>query len=238
MSGIPKQGPVIAIDGPAGTGKSSATQLLCARLGFTHVDTGALYRSIAHCVGPVAAEETPERLNERATEVARTAHLEFRREEALTPPNRVWVNGADVTELIRTPEISLRASQVAAVPGVRAALLGLQRRLGCRGRTILEGRDIGTVVFPDADLKIFLTARPAVRAVRRLEELKRAGKPVPSLEEMQRQIEERDAGDSSRAVAPLKRAVDAVEIDTSDLTLSQVVDAMVQAARERIPGLR
>jgi cytidylate kinase len=238
MSGIPKLGPVIAIDGPAGTGKSSATLRLCERLGFTHVDTGALYRAIAHCVGPLREEEDVEILNARATEVARSAHLEFHRMPERTPANRVFVNGSDVTELIRTPEVSLRASRVAAIPGVRAALLGLQRRLGCQGKTILEGRDIGTVVFPDADLKVFLTARPDVRAARRLEELRRGGKPVPSLDEMRRQIELRDSGDSQRAVAPLKRAEDALEIDTSDLTLEQVVEAMVQAAVARVPGLK
>jgi len=240
MTQLPKLGPVIAIDGPAGTGKSSATKQLCSRLGFTHVDTGALYRSIALLlkealeVHSAAPESLSEEQQARAVEVARTAHLEFKRDSSKNPPNRVWANGRDVTDLIRTPDISMWSSRVSAVPGVRAAQLGMQRRLGCVGKTILEGRDIGTVVFPDADVKFFLTATPDERAHRRLAELKASGKPTPTFEELRAQIQERDAADAGRSVAPMRRAEDAIEIDTSSMSLEQVVSRMETLARAKL----
>lgn len=230
--GIPKQGPVIAIDGPAGTGKSSATKRLAEALGFTHVDTGALYRAIAFLLLERGAISEA-----AAVDLARDVHLEFRRDPVKNPANRILANGRDVTGMIRTPEVSMAASQVSAFPGVRAALLALQRRMGCVGRTILEGRDIGTVIFPDADVKFFLTASADERAKRRLAELEAAGADAPSFEEVRRQIEERDRGDSTRAVAPLRKAPDALEVDTSRMTLDEVVARMTKLARERIPGI-
>ncbi len=231
---IKKQGPVIAIDGPAGTGKSSATLALCARLGFTHIDTGALYRAIAFlCLERAGALEqiTPE----LAETVAHQAHLEFKRDPALTPPNRVFANGQDVTLQIRTPEVSMASSRVSAVAGVRAALLGFQRRLGCAGQTVLEGRDIGTVIFPDADVKFFLTASLEKRTERRWAELSRKPEgPGVSYEELRTQIAARDQGDSERSIAPLKKADDAIEIDTSELTLEEVISKMEAAVRVRI----
>jgi cytidylate kinase len=240
MTLIPKQGPVVAIDGPAGTGKSSATKLLCSRLGFTHVDTGALYRSIALLLKESFGAEAsaPEVLNEmmqaRAVEIARTAHLEFKRDITKNPPSRIWANGRDVTDSIRTPDVSMWSSRVSAVPGVRAAQLGMQRRLGSVGRTVLEGRDIGTVVFPDADVKFFLTATSDERARRRLAELQASGKSTPSFEELRAQIVERDTADAGRAVAPMRRAEDALEIDTSAMTLEQVVSRMETLARAKL----
>lgn len=234
MMGIPKQGPVVAIDGPAGTGKSSATRRLADALGFVHVDTGALYRA----VGLLLLEErgNPESLDgrERATVLARSVHLEFKRVADRNPANRILANGRDVTDLIRTQEVSMAASRVSAIPDVRAALLGLQRRMGCVGKSILEGRDIGTVVFPDADVKFFLTASVDERARRRLAELEAAGKDAPSFEEVKHQIAERDQNDASRAVAPLKKADDAVELDTSRMTLDEVVSAMEREVRSRL----
>jgi cytidylate kinase len=230
---FPKQGPVVAIDGPAGTGKSSATKRLAEALGFVHVDTGALYRSIALAILESRGDVT----EEVATEFARRAHLEFRRVPGLNPSNRVLIDGRDVTALIRTPEVSMAASRISAFPGVRAALLGLQRRMGCLGRAILEGRDIGTVVFPDADLKFFLTASVEERAKRRLTELEAAGSDTPSFEDVKRQIAERDHADASRAVAPLRRASDAIEIDTSRMTLDEVVARMEALAREKLAAV-
>ena len=128
----------------------------------------------------------------------------------------------------------MAASRVSANPAVRASLLGLQRRLGCQGKAILEGRDIGTVVFPDADVKFFLTASVEERAKRRLIELEASGADAPSFEELKRQISERDRGDSTRAVAPLRRAADAIEVDTTRLTLDEVVALMESKVRERI----
>lgn len=235
--GIPKQGPVIAIDGPAGTGKSSATRRLAEALGFIHVDTGALYRAIALlCMERELA--TPE-VDEAplAVSLAKELHLQFKRIEGKNPANRLFANGRDVTDFIRTPEVSMTSSRISAIPDVRAALLGLQRRLGCAGSAILEGRDIGTVIFPDADVKFFLTATPEERAKRRLIELEAAGSDAPSFEEVKAQIIARDHGDTTRKVAPLKKASDAIEIDTSVLTLDQVVESMRNTVRSRL-GLK
>lgn len=235
--GIPKRGPVIAIDGPAGTGKSTATRRLAEALGFVHVDTGALYRCVALLALEKLGGEPGPGLEAAAIEIAREVHLEFRRMPKKNPANRVFANGKDVTGSIRTPEVSMIASRVSAIPEVRSSLLGLQRRLGCEGNAILEGRDIGTVIFPDADVKFFLTASIEERAKRRLAELEASGADAPSFEELKRQIEERDRGDTERAIAPLKTAPDAVEIDTTRMTLDEVVQAMEQAARERLKDL-
>ncbi|MEK6705910.1 MAG: (d)CMP kinase [Bdellovibrionota bacterium] len=231
--GIPKRGPVIAIDGPAGTGKSSVARRLADALGFIHVDTGALYRAVALMTldrKPLSPGEEAEFASKTAKEV----HLEFRRSPGMNPSNRILANGKDVTDLIRTPTISMAASRISAIPAVRSALLGLQRRLGCDGRAILEGRDIGTVIFPDADVKFFLTASVDERAKRRLIELEAAGSDAPSFSELKMQIMERDKGDSTRTVAPLKKAVDAIEVDTSDMTLDEVVRHMEGIARSRL----
>ena len=227
--GVPKQGPVIAIDGPAGTGKSSATKRLADVLGFVHIDTGALYRSIAFTL---LDRKIPEaEYEEQATSFARSLHLEFRRLPNKNPSNRIFADGRDITDYIRTPEVSMNASKVSAYPGVRAALLGLQRRMGCIGRTILEGRDIGTVIFPDADVKFFLTASVEERAKRRLSEMEASGADAPSFEEVKSQIAQRDHSDMNRAAAPLKKAEDAISIDTSLMTLDEVVLKMEEQAR-------
>jgi len=233
---IPKQGPVIALDGPAGTGKSTATKRLAERLQFVHVDTGALYRALAYVLRSQGRWKDGATEEERAAaeNLAREIHLEFRFDAKAEPKNRVLANGQDVTDFIRTPENSLAASGVSSVPGVRAALLGLQRRLGCQGRTILEGRDIGTVVFPDADVKFFLTASAETRAQRRLSELQAGGGEVPSFGELKAQIEARDAADAGRAIAPLKQADDAILVDTTALTLDQVVDFLAEKVHERL----
>lgn len=231
--GIPKQGPVIAIDGPAGTGKSSATRRLAEALGFIHVDTGALYRAIAF-LALKSAEEGD--LEKSSIELAKSVHLEFKRVPKKNPANRIFANSKDVTDFIRTPEVSMAASRVSAVPAVRAALLGLQRRLGCAGKAILEGRDIGTVIFPDADVKFFLTASTEERAKRRLIELEAMGEDAPSFEEVKKQIAERDHGDSSRKTAPLRKAPDAIELDTSLMTLDQVVNMLENQVRSRLTG--
>ncbi|MBU6375358.1 MAG: (d)CMP kinase [Bdellovibrionales bacterium] len=233
---IPKQGPVIALDGPAGTGKSTATKRLAERLRFVHVDTGALYRAVAYVLRTQGKWRSGDTEEERvaAEELARSIHLEFRFDSALLPMNRIYANGQDVTDHIRTPENSLAASGVSSLPGVRAALLGLQRRLGCQGRSILEGRDIGTVVFPDADVKFFLTASPEVRAKRRMAELQAQGGDLPSLQELQNQIVTRDQADASRAVAPLKQADDAILVDTTHLDLDAVVELLAKKVHERL----
>ena len=229
---IQKLGLVIAIDGPAGTGKSSATRRLADLLGFVHVDTGSIYRAVAFL--SLEKRQLADLGPEIPGEIARTVQLEFHRVPGKNPTNRIFANGRDLTDFIRTPEVSMAASRVSAVPAVRSALLELQRRLGCAGNSILEGRDIGTVVFPDADLKFFLTASVDERAKRRLIELEASGADAPSFEEVKSQIIERDLGDSTRSVAPLKKAPDAIEVDTSTLTLDEVVRSMENRARDKL----
>jgi cytidylate kinase len=231
--GIPKLGPVVAIDGPAGTGKSSATRRLAEALGFVHIDTGALYRAVAYLSLEKKRDSTFNEL-EAAADIASTVHLEFRRIPQKNPANRIFADGRDLTDLIRTPEVTMAASRVSAYPRVRAALLGLQRRLGCLGKTILEGRDIGTVVFPDADVKFFLSASVDERAKRRLVELEASGADAPSFEEVKAQIIERDQGDSTRSVAPLRKAADAIALDTSFMTLDEVVKSMENTVKSRL----
>jgi cytidylate kinase len=244
ISSIPKLGPVVAIDGPAGTGKSSVTKRLAEGLGFVHVDTGALYRSIAYLLlkevnaletGMDALQDDVRKASEkRVVEIARNAQLRFERRPGLNPANRILADGTDITPFIRTPEVSMSASRISAIPEVRKALLALQRTMGGQGKAILEGRDIGTVIFPDADVKFFLTASVEERAKRRLAELEASGADAPSFEEVKRQISERDQGDMTRAVAPLKKADDAILLDTSNSTLDEVVGWMERQVRAKL----
>ncbi len=230
---------VIAVDGPAGTGKSSATKRIADLLGLIHVDTGALYRGVAHqCFEAGFTLEFEEGDHATITRISQKTEFEFKRVKNKNPKNRLYVNGKDVTALIRTPDMSMMASRISAIAGVRAALKDLQRNLGLSAPSILEGRDIGTVIFPDADLKFFLTASIDERAKRRLDELEAQGGDAPSFEEMREQIRLRDEGDSNRAIAPLKRAADAIEIDTTTQTLDQVVDKMAKIIKERMPSAK
>ena len=214
---------VIAIDGPAGAGKSTVARALARRLGFFLLDTGAIYRSVALAAARrgIAFSDA-----ERLGHVAEALAIRF--DEA----GRVFLGDEDVSAAIRTPEMSQGASTVSAHPPVRAALLELQRRLAARGRCVVEGRDIGTVVLPWAPIKIFLTASPEVRARRRYDELVTKGQTV-DLDRTLKEILERDDRDSSRATAPLKQAADAVLLDTSDLDEKTVVDRMEALARAR-----
>jgi len=232
-----KSGFVVAIDGPAGTGKSSATKRLSEKLGFVHVDTGALYRAIAYLFfqeGGLMEHLGDPTSDKRVGEIATQTRLRFERKPELNPSNRIIANDQDITPFIRTPEISMGASRVSAIAQVRDALLDLQRMMGGHGNSILEGRDIGTVIFPDADVKFFLTANIEERAKRRLAELEAMGKDAPSFEEVKNQIAARDQGDMNRAVAPLKKAPDAIALDTSTLTLDEVVEWMEKQVRGKL----
>jgi cytidylate kinase len=217
---------VVAIDGPAGAGKSTVSRRLAQRLGYRLLDTGAIYRSVALVArrGGVSWEDAA-----ATAAVARDLDIDFHFDG---DTNRVTVAGADVTSAIRAPEMSEGASKVSAHPEVRAALLELQRRLGAQGGVVVEGRDIGTVVFPAAPAKFFLTASPEVRARRRAAELRAAGRAVDEAQVLA-DIRERDDRDASRSTAPLKQAEDAVLVDTSDLEIDEVVarmEAVVRAA--------
>jgi cytidylate kinase len=219
---------VVAVDGPAGTGKSTATKRIADRLGLIHVDTGALYRGVANLCFEAGFDLNFDESDHPAiVKIAQKAQFEFKRLKNRNPANRLVVNSKDVTSLIRSPEMSLMASKVSAIAGVREALKGLQRSLGSQAPAILEGRDIGTVIFPDAHMKFFLTASIDERAKRRLAEIEAQGGDAPSFEEMREQIRIRDEGDSNRSIAPLKKAEGAIEIDTTAFTLDQVVDQMV-----------
>jgi len=225
---------VVAVDGPAGTGKSTATKRISKLLGLIHVDTGALYRGIAYQATEAGfGLEFDESDHAAITKIAQRTKFEFQRIPGKNPSNRLFVNGKDVTSLIRTPDMSMMASKVSAIPGVRAALKDLQRSLGLSAPSILEGRDIGTVIFPDADIKFFLTADIDARARRRLDELEAQGGDIPSFEELREQIRSRDEGDSTRAIAPLKKADGAIEIDTTTYTLDQVVEKMTDLIKAK-----
>jgi cytidylate kinase len=217
---------VVTIDGPAGAGKSTVAKGLALALGYRLLDTGAMYRAVALLARRrgVPWDET-----ETLARMAGALDVTFELDGEV---NRVRVAGEDVTAAIREPDISYGASRVSAVPAVRAALLDLQRRLGTEGGVVVEGRDTGTVVFPGADVKFFLTASDDVRARRRHDELVQSGQGGTyegTLEDMRA----RDERDTSRPVAPLALAADAVLVDSSSLTLDAVIDTMLDEVRRR-----
>jgi CMP/dCMP kinase len=217
---------VVTIDGPAGAGKSTVARRLARALDYRLLDTGAIYRAVAlasHRAG-VAWTDGP-----GLAAIARALDIDFAFEGDV---NHVRVAGDDVTTAIRTPEMSQGASQVSAHPEVRDALLELQRRLGSGGGVVVEGRDTGTVVFPDAAAKFFLTASAEERARRRVAELRAAGQDVDH-DTTLREIRERDQRDASRAVAPMVPAADAVLFDSSILSIDEVVDALLVVVRSR-----
>lgn len=207
---------MIAIDGPAGAGKTSVATKLAERLGFVRVDTGALYRGVA-----LAAQDRQISWEDGAALGSLVGRLQLAFVEG-PAGSRLTVDGSDREDDIRGPEIAEGASQVSRHPEVRAALLELQRSMGKDGGVILEGRDIGTVVIPDAEVKVFLTATPDARAERRFLELQGRGVPS-SMEDILAAIQERDARDTSRPIAPLKAADDATVLDSTELSLEEVV---------------
>jgi cytidylate kinase len=217
---------VVAIDGPAGAGKSTVARALASRLGYTFLDTGAIYRSVALLTREQGISWTD---GARAGAIATAIDVSFASDGAKT---RVLANGLDVTDAIRHAEISEGASQVSALPEVRAGLLDAQRRVASHGSVVAEGRDVGTVVFPSARAKFFLVASPETRARRRMLELAAAGRPA-TFEAVLADMATRDARDSQREVAPLRKAQDAIEIDSSALTPEQVIEHMLDVVRSR-----
>ncbi len=205
---------IITIDGPAGSGKSTIAKMLASRVGGRRLDTGAIYRSVA-----LAAVRRNMESEDGIGRLAGEVKITFRGEQ-------VFLDGEDVSQAIRTLEIGEMASRIAAMPRVRHELLSVQRTLALPGPTVCEGRDMGTVVFPDAPVKFFLTASDEERARRRWLELREKGENV-SFEEVLAAQKERDERDASRAVAPLKKAEDAIEVDSTGLSPEQVVDIMM-----------
>jgi CMP/dCMP kinase len=220
-------GAVIAIDGPSGAGKSTITRLLADRLGYIHIDTGAMFRSVALAVKRAGID-----MNDEAAllDLCGSLRISFDRSGE---SQKVLLNGEDVSAAIRTPEISLLTSGVSAVKCVREDLLKRQREMGRSGGVVLEGRDIGTVVFPDADVKFFLTASAEERGRRRYLELLEKGENV-TLDGTIAEVARRDEQDEKREHAPLCKAVDAIEIDSSRLTIDEVLLVMEGKIRERL----
>ena len=220
---------LITIDGPAGAGKTTVSRLLAGRLGYRYIDTGALYRGVA----VAARRRTVDPQDDAALgRLLEGIDLNFLPGEG---GQRLTVGGEDITEDIRTPEISMLASAVSARPVVRAYLLKVQRELGRQKGAVFEGRDMGTVVFPEAEVKFFLSASESTRALRRFAEIQ--AKTGASLEEVERDMRRRDEQDSTRALAPLAPAPDAIRIDSTGLGIDQVVDLMaahIQARLERL----
>jgi cytidylate kinase len=213
---------LITIDGPAGAGKTTVSKMLARGLGYRYLDTGALYRAVAF--GVRAAGIRPDD-DQGLGGVCDTLRLSVE-------GNRLVLNGVDITDQIRSPEISMLASAVSARPVVRRALLGIQREMGRSGGLVAEGRDMGTVVFPEADLKFFLDATARQRALRRFEQYDQGN--GQTLEQIEQDIRRRDQNDSSRDLAPLRPADDAVIIDSTTMTVQQVVDLMMVRVRRII----
>lgn len=218
----------IAIDGPAGAGKSTLARQLAHEIGFLYVDTGAIYRTVGYHMSlmGIGPKDT-----DGVTRLLDDVNLDIQYDESGL--QRMILNGADVTNEIRTPEMSQVASLISAQKVVREFLLDVQRDMAKKNNVVMDGRDIGTVVLPHADVKIFLTADVAVRAQRRWEELKMKGTKTTQDKVLQEMIQ-RDRQDSTRAIAPLKRAEDAALLDTSDLNLEQSLQAMRKIVESRI----
>lgn len=213
----------IAIDGPSASGKSTIAKLLAKRLGYTHIDTGAMYRSVAYWAKKYKIEMNEESL----ARMLETMHI------VLTPSGDVFVNDEDVTRAIRSNEMSLGASQVSVFPEVRKRLVDMQREMAKDKGFIMDGRDIGTVVLPEAEVKIFQTASADSRALRRYNENISKG-ILSDFDTLKKEIEDRDYQDTHRKASPLLKAADAVEIDTSDMGIDDVVNAVIEYIEERM----
>ncbi|HBN08975.1 MAG TPA: (d)CMP kinase [Cyanobacteria bacterium UBA8530] len=221
-----KKGLIIAIDGPAGAGKSTVAKLVAKMLGYLYLDTGAMYRALTW---KAMQHQLDWQNEEQLAALAKKTELKL---ENSAEGTNVWVDGQDVTSFIRSPEVNRRVSALAKSPPVREVLVALQRRLGEEGAVVMEGRDIGSIVFPKAEVKVFLNASPAERARRRLKDLEAQGVKT-SLEELSEEIRQRDWTDSTRSVSPLKKANDAIDLDSDGLSAEQIAEKIAAISRER-----
>ena len=217
--------PIVASDGPGGAGKSTVARRLARELGFTFLNTGAMYRAVALAVGEAGIKPDDPKLEERLAPILKSLKIEFEGDHVL-------LNGRDVSSAITRSDIGDLASTYSTLAPVRARMRVIQRAIGEQGGVVMEGRDIGTAVFPDAEFKFFLDADPAVRATRRHAELSLSGAPK-NRDEVLRELVQRDHRDSAREIAPLRRADDAMVIDTSRMSIVQVISAL----KERIQGV-
>ncbi|RCJ20364.1 cytidylate kinase [Nostoc minutum NIES-26] len=223
--------PIIAIDGPAGAGKSTVARQVAAELGLVYLDTGAMYRAVTWLVlqqGIAIDDECA------IAELANQCKIELTPSQDLQSPVRVWINDTDVTQAIRTIEVTSQVSAIAAQSAVRQALVKQQQTWGKRGGLVAEGRDIGSHVFPDAEIKVFLTASVSERAHRRQQDFQKQGQPEVSLEQLEQDIAERDRKDSTRKVSPLQKAADAIEIQSDGLSVSEVATQIIDYYQQRL----
>ena len=221
-----KNGFVLAIDGPAGAGKSTIAKLAAEKLGFAYIDTGAMYRAVTWKLLQIGKDFSPELAGKLANEI----NISFRPENAI---NRVFVDGTEVTDAIRTAAVTGLVSKVAAVPAVRTAMVDQQRRMGDESGIVMDGRDIGTVVFPNAQCKIYLTATVEERARRRGLELEAKGETV-DYKKLQEEIAARDKQDMERDVSPLRQADDAIYLDTSEMNIEQVTAKVLELVKAKL----
>ena len=214
----------IAIDGPAASGKSTLAKYLADKLGFLYIDTGAMYRAITY----YALENNIAENEDAVVQSVKDLDIELKYKNGVTS---VFINGEDITNKIRTPEVNAKVSDISKIKDVRVELVKLQQKFGHNNNLIVEGRDTTTVVFPQADLKIFLTAEVSERAKRRYLEFQEKGVEI-KLDEVEKSIKNRDRIDSGREVSPLKKADDAIELDTTNLTVQQEIDSIVKRVEE------
>lgn len=217
---------IIAIDGPSGAGKSTLSKLLAKQLGYTNINTGAMFRTVALAIDRAGIALDDDLAIEQ---LCHELHIYFKNENGV---ETVWLGDEDVSQLIHGSKISMLTSKVSALPVVRKAMLDLQREMAAHGGVVLEGRDIGSVVFPDAQVKFFLCASAQARGLRRHEELVRRGEPS-DLAQTIAEVQQRDEADSNREHAPLKQAEDAVAIDSTSMSIEQVLEQMLQIVAQR-----